>query len=172
MGFIDCDAHIIETSETWSYLDRNEEAYRPRRAEFLDKRTAFDPSVRLERIWTTGDAWTTNLPSDSNQRGNANLFEAAATHLTDPEARLADLDALGIDAQIVISSFFIGVELDNPLAEAALSRSYNRWLADRTSGQSGRLPWTMRPPSECWTHVPRDGVRPKPWCCWRTRSWH
>jgi hypothetical protein len=55
------------------------------------------------------------------------------------------MDALGIDAQLVHSSFWIGAELDNPLEEAALARSYNRWMADHFAGNA-RFPWTLRPP--------------------------
>jgi hypothetical protein len=44
-------------------------------------------------------------------------------------ARIDDLDALGIDFQVLISTFWIGVEIENALEEAALTRSYNRWMA-------------------------------------------
>jgi predicted TIM-barrel fold metal-dependent hydrolase len=83
---------------------------------------------------------------DGDIRGNANLYEPGATQLSDLSKRIADADALGLDVQLVISTFFIGVELDNPLAEAALCRSYNRFMAERLQGSTDRLPWVARVP--------------------------
>jgi hypothetical protein len=56
------------------------------------------------------------------------------------------MDALGIDAQLLISTIYIGLEIDNPLEEAALARSYNRWMGERTFGFTDRLKWVLRPP--------------------------
>jgi predicted TIM-barrel fold metal-dependent hydrolase len=55
-------------------------------------------------------------------------------------------DALGIDVQVLISTAFISVEIDNPLEEAALSGGYNRWLAEIVGDRSDRLPWLLRAP--------------------------
>ncbi|MGW2191665.1 hypothetical protein ACWCSH_04870, partial [Streptosporangium sp. NPDC001682] len=66
--------------------------------------------------------------------------------LTDPAKHIEAMDALDIDVQVLISTFYIGMELDNPLEEAALARGYNRWMAESLRVHTARLPWIVRPP--------------------------
>jgi aminocarboxymuconate-semialdehyde decarboxylase len=66
--------------------------------------------------------------------------------LTDPGKRIEVMDALGIDVQVLISTAYIGLEIDNPLEEAAFARSYNRWVGERLAGWTDRLGWLVRPP--------------------------
>ncbi len=155
MGFVDIDSHLIESEQTWDFLDPSERGYRPRVVEFtepvrilnFEEESDVDrPAPPPRQMWIVGDTWATKIRADSNMLGNANIYDPAATNLTDPAVRLGDLDALGIDVQLLISSFFIGVELENPLAEAALARSYNRWAASATDGHTDRLRWTLRAP--------------------------
>jgi predicted TIM-barrel fold metal-dependent hydrolase len=103
------------------------------------------PKAPPGEIWVAGDTWSTKMRTDANMLGNANIYEPSATNLSDPSVRLRDLDALGIDTQLLISSFFIGMELDNPLVEAALTRAYNRWAASLVVDRTDRFRWTVRP---------------------------
>jgi uncharacterized protein len=154
MGFVDCDSHLIETEHTWDYLDPSEQIYRPRVAHFDSamvsaggiRPTAGNIAAPPGEMWVIADTWSTKLRNDSNMLGNANLYNPATTDLTDPAARKEDLDALGIDKQLLISTIFIGVELENPLVEAALCRSYNRWAAELASAHTDRFNWTLRAP--------------------------
>lgn len=152
MGFIDCDSHVVETDETWSYLDPKERHFRPRVVEFVEPEDSYlaggltPDGVAPQRIWVAEDNWCRRIPDDGNVHGKANIFLDSTLTLNNLGARLDDLDALGIDVQLLISTFFIGIELDNPLGEAALARSYNRWAADITKESGGRLVWTLRPP--------------------------
>lgn len=158
MGYIDCDSHVIETEETWSYLDPGEREYRPTTM-YLEgvssagnsapkPATADSPVPRREQnqFWLLGDTWARRFPDNSSYKDNAYLYDPGATQLSDVSVRLADLDALGIDVQLVFSTCFISTELDHPLCEAALTRSYNRWVAERTADAGGRLVWALRPP--------------------------
>jgi hypothetical protein len=77
---------------------------------------------------------------------HVNMYEPGMLNLTEPGKRVAAMDALGIDVQVLISTFYIGMELDNPLEEAALARSYNRWVGESLAGYTDRLVWTLRPP--------------------------
>jgi uncharacterized protein len=157
MGFVDVDSHLIESEETWDFLDPADRIYRPRVVEFTEPvrilnfgagadSSDADHVLAPRQMWVVADTWSTKIRTDSNMLGNANVYDPAATSLTNPAIRLADLDMLGIDLQLLISSFFIGVELDNPLAEAALARSYNRWAASASSGHTDRFRWTLRVP--------------------------
>jgi predicted TIM-barrel fold metal-dependent hydrolase len=143
VGFVDSDSHVLETDETWDHLDPAERHLRPRLFRFaLPEAEGVAPPT----FWAVGDTFGRKLPGDGNFKGNANVFDPGSAQVSDPARRLADLDALGIDVQVLISTFFIGVELDNPLVEAALTRSYNRWMAGLVADAGGRLRWTLRPP--------------------------
>jgi len=143
MGFIDCDTHVTETDATWDYFDPKERLYRPRlvNAESSDRGGAPAP-----KFWLAGDTWTRRVPDDGNIFGNGNTYSQGTITLDNPAARLQDMDALGIDAQVLISTFWIAIEIDHPIEEAALCRSYNRWMAERLTGHTSRLPWLMRVP--------------------------
>ena len=149
MGFVDCDSHLIEGEETWSYLDPSEQMYQPMLTQ-LPKAASFAGQTlttsQPDEFWLAGDTWTSHSPPDSNRRGNANVYAPESTHLLDPAVRISDLDALGIEMQLLISSFFIGIEIDHPLAEAAIARSYNRWAADVVGEHTDRFRWSLRPP--------------------------
>src|SRR5262249_51096000 len=64
--------------------------------------------------------------------------------LHDIEGRLAHMDRLGIDTQILYPSMLSTDE--TPEVEAAMWRSYNRWVADACTGSHDRLRWTCRLP--------------------------
>src|SRR5437762_3117412 len=143
VGFVDSDAHVLENDETWDYLDPSERQYRPFSVERQDPETGVS-----RRIWLVGDTWTRRPRSDGlSDALVGKKYDSASTHLTDVGARLHDLDMLGIDVQILFSTFFLGMELDNPFAEAALTRSYNRFMAERTADSRGRLLWVIVPPT-------------------------
>jgi predicted TIM-barrel fold metal-dependent hydrolase len=140
MGSVDLDSHVIENDETWSYLDPSERQYRPRTVVFPDARTE-----GLSRIWLVGDSWARRMPEDGDLRGIGNVWETGLLDGTDLTTRAETIDLLGIDVQMVHSTFWIGAEVDHPLEEAALCRSFNRWMADHI-GRNPRFPWTLRPP--------------------------
>lgn len=143
MGFIDVDGHVMETEETWDYLDPDDRVHRPRLLQFAEPEA---PGLEPPYHWIVGDTWARRPPSDGNVFNNGNAYGPGRLDLTDPAKRLQDLDALGIDVQVIHSTFFIGVELENADVEAAITRSYNRWIADKLDGFTDRLRWTVRPP--------------------------
>jgi uncharacterized protein len=143
MGFIDVDGHVLECDETWEYLDPADRVHKPRLLQFAEPEK---PGLEPPYHWIVGDTWARRPPRDGNLYNNGNAYGPGCLDLADPARRIKDLDALGIDVQVIHSTFFIGVELVNPDVEAAISRSYNRWMADRLHGYTDRLAWTLRPP--------------------------
>jgi predicted TIM-barrel fold metal-dependent hydrolase len=146
MGYVDCDSHVLECDETWDFFDPQERSYRPKLVTYREATIADMPPPSF---WIIGDTWTRCFPGNGNWMGYANSYSGGATQLTDLAARAADLDALGIDVQLLLSTVFIGVELDNGLAEAAVCRSYNRWVAERVNADpavKARFPWALRTP--------------------------
>ena len=84
---------------------------------------------------------TTVMPSEYNE-----LFPVGSVDLSDPAARLARMDVLGIDVQVLFSTFWLNVEIRSTEDESALMRSWNRWIADRVADTHGRLLWTIEVP--------------------------
>jgi uncharacterized protein len=154
MGFIDVDSHVLEVPDTWSYLEPSEQHFRPQVARFEDgsvvRLGARASKAGLPRtpsqLYFVGDTWTRYIPAHGAMSPHVNLYDPDMLDLTDPGKRIEVLDALGIDVQVLISTFYIGTEIHNPLEEAALARSYNRWMADRLHGYTDRLRWVLRPP--------------------------
>ena len=61
--------------------------------------------------------------------------------LRDIDARIRDMDNLRIDVQVLYPTMFLGGFTSRPEIDLALSRSYNRWLANGTEKSGGRLRW-------------------------------
>jgi uncharacterized protein len=133
----------METDETWDYLDPKDRMHRPRLLQFAEPE---GPGLEPPFHWIVGDTWMRRPPSNGNLFNNGNVYGAGCLDLTNPANRVKDLDALGIDVQVIHSSCFISTELDNADIEAAITRSYNRWIADKLHGYTDRLGWTLRPP--------------------------
>jgi predicted TIM-barrel fold metal-dependent hydrolase len=135
MGFIDCDSHVVECDETWDYFDPSERQYRPVPIELPTRLIAGQPM----QLYLIGETLCRRFPTDCRGAGVGTEHTEEVSHLRDPAVRLKKMDALGIDVQVVISTNFIAAHPDNPVVEAAVTRSYNRWILDRTSDSGGRL---------------------------------
>jgi len=142
MGYIDADAHVIECEETWDYLDPSERQFRPVAVEVPATVGGKDPI----RLYLIGETLCRRFPTDCRGVMGGAGYSGDVSHLENPSVRLRDMDAVGIDVQILISTNFIAAEIDNPLAEAAITRAWNRWMADRTADSGGRLRWAVVPP--------------------------
>ena len=61
--------------------------------------------------------------------------------LQDVPGRLAHMDKMGVDVQVIFPTFFIRYNTSNAEAEWALTTTYNRWLAEKCAQTNGRLRW-------------------------------
>jgi hypothetical protein len=100
MAVIDADAHVVEWERTWEYMDESERAVRPRVMVFKD--AAQKPSgQRASEYWMIGGrvfAKDGNIGFDIPKEKR----EAA-----DIEARIAHMDDLGVDVQVLYPSLFL-----------------------------------------------------------------
>ena len=133
MGYIDSDTHIRETEASWDKLDPAERHYR------LDKNE--HGAWLVDGMATHGAFDVATMPAEYNE-----LFPEGSVDLADPDSRLRRMDALGIDVQVMFSTFWLNVEIPSPDQEAALMRSWNRWMADGVSDSQGRLLWNLEVP--------------------------
>ena len=142
MGFIDADAHIDETEETWNYMAPAEARHRP---VWLDTQTGEGilPKNRRSRgVWLIGgNVWLRRYRDDRITGTTVGTRE-----LMDVEGRLRHMDELGVDVQVIYPTTFIFTVTDQPEVEAAVHGAYNRWLADKTAPSGGRLRWSYLPP--------------------------
>ena len=66
--------------------------------------------------------------------------------MEDIQRRLAHMDELGIDVQVLYPSIFITAGTTRPEIDVAICRGYNRWLAHIWQQSAGRLPWVCALP--------------------------
>ena len=141
MGIIDADAHVIEIDATWEYMDPGERRYKPGVA----LQTLDDGEV--VKYWIIGGrAIRTSWPG-GGPRGEFGLFignvplPIESKYMLDVGARVAHMDELGTDVQVLFPSMWTGPITTDPAEEVALCRSYNRWMADVYAEGKGRFRW-------------------------------
>jgi predicted TIM-barrel fold metal-dependent hydrolase len=85
-------------------------------------------------------------PSASRHESSRGDIHIGCRELTNPEARLTDMDKLGVELQVIYPTLFLVYLTDDPALDVALCRAYNRYLADACSKGKGRLRWIAVPP--------------------------
>src|SRR5436190_540225 len=116
MGYIDSDSHVIECERTWDFFDTDEEQFMP---------------IVDDGLWRVEDIikpWPGALAEEWMR-----VFPPGSVDLSDPSARVQYMDELGIDVQVLFPTFWLPTQVTNPVREAAMARSYNRWLAEATA---------------------------------------
>jgi predicted TIM-barrel fold metal-dependent hydrolase len=144
MTVIDSDAHVIETERTWDFMLPSDAAYRPEIVKgedgidywMIEGKNRGRARGPVSGKGTTGDS-TRAIAVDDSKR----LME-------DIPGRIAHMDQLNIDVQVLYPTMYISRMCDKPETEVALSRGYNRWLADIWKQADGRLRWTCMLPIE------------------------
>ncbi len=139
---IDADAHVVENDATWRDMPADRPlGFRPpssdRRFWFIDGKVrglgarVLNPEQMAAFSSATGR--DVRVPEDSRD------FEDVA-------ARIAHMDALGIDVQVLSPTIFLEQVADRPEVEVPLCRAYNRWVASLAEAGKGRLRWAVVPP--------------------------
>jgi hypothetical protein len=128
MPTIDADAHVLETEQTWEYMDGADKKYRPKLvgstdADSKDEYWLVDGTLRLK---------SGNVGRNTPQ---------ASREMRDVAARLKHMDELKVDIQVLYPTLFLIPLTPRAEVELALSRSYNRWLADLWKQAKERLRW-------------------------------
>ena len=129
---IDADAHVIENESTWDYILESERQLRPK----VVGPTSGDDSVEY---WLIDGRVIprSNVGKDTPR---------ASREMTDLGARLKHMDELGMDVQVIYPTVFIFPYTRRPEVDLALSRSYNRWMADIVKKAPSRFSWIVVPP--------------------------
>ena len=143
LQIIDADTHVLETERTWDYLEPAEEKYRPQLfsspADPTRQYWVIEDKIRGLRFQTLTEQQLRERP----QRSGRNVeTPQAARELDDVELRLNHMDELGVDVQVLHNTLWIEPVAEKPDVDAALCRSWNRWLAGVWGKGRGRLRWS------------------------------
>ena len=126
---IDADAHVLETEETWEFMDGADRKYRPEIVGSTngsgagDEYWLVDGTLRLK---------TRNVGKDT---------PLESRELRDVAVRLKHMDELKVDIQVIFPTIFIIPLTPRPEIELALCRSYNRWMGECWKQSDNRLRW-------------------------------
>jgi hypothetical protein len=138
MPVIDADTHVDESESTWAKLKGTPyEKYIPVTVDLppeVNNRAGFRGSNN--RKWLVEDRMQNRAVRDE-----VNHPLRVRRELEDVEGRLAHMDEMGVDVQVIYPTFFIRYATDNAEAEWALTTTYNRWLAEKCAPTNGRLRW-------------------------------
>jgi|SRR5579871_135950 len=142
MHAIDADAHIDENLHTWEYMDETDRRFKPIDFEVAEEEPLGPQDGRRHRLWLIGG----NARLHRFRSDQATGTTQASRELLDVEARLRHMDELEIDTQVLFPTTFLHAVTAHADVELAIYRSYNRWLAERTSHSGGRLRWVAQMP--------------------------
>jgi uncharacterized protein len=153
MGAIDADAHVIETMQTWSYLDEDERRFTPQ----LMTQTFGGELLSNEGI-AVRDFWVIEGRAHGKDRNVGTDTPRESREMLSVEARLAHMDALGIEIQVLYPTLFLRPVVQQAERERALCKSYNRWMGELWRQGAGRLRWVAKTPLQLLEKAP-DAVR-------------
>jgi len=142
MGAIDSDAHVLETPATWAYMQGDDRRYLPMIvSQTYGNEIAANDGKNIQRnYWLVG-----NRPMGKDRNVGTEMSRAIR-EMEDIPGRLAHMDELGIDIQVLYPTLWLRPVTADINAEYALVKSYNRWLADLSGQSRGRLRWIAIPP--------------------------
>ncbi len=161
---IDADSHVEEVEEIWDSLDPEFQLRRPfpitveKNIEHsnLNAFWYIDGGVVPKLVGSGAMVIATPLTS---ALARAKPFSLGSQGLTDVKARLKDMDAFGVDVQVIFPTLFLGSVTDDVAFEAALMRAYNTYLSKACAEAPTRLKWAglvpLRSPAEAAKEVRR-----------------
>jgi aminocarboxymuconate-semialdehyde decarboxylase len=148
---IDADTHICEPEAMWEYLPKELYARRPILTRFPSDTVFGDRNATwvidgamIPRPGKGGMSLATPTASDFGR--SRTDISVACREITDPQARVADMDRLGVDLQIVYPTLFLVYVTDDVELETGLSQAYNRYLGAASEKSNGRMRWVIVPP--------------------------
>src|SRR6266576_6566423 len=154
-GVIDSDTHVAESVSMWNFIDADMRHRRPVLVSMPDDTLykdwnatwLIDGNIFPKPVGKGGFRLVT--PSASKIQTNRRDIQVGCRELTDVAARLADMDCGGIAAQVVYPTLFLIYLTDDPELDVALSRAYNRFMAQACAQSHDRIHWVAIPPLRC-----------------------
>jgi predicted TIM-barrel fold metal-dependent hydrolase len=144
----DADAHVMMSPKMWEDLPKEYNARRPRPLRIADmpgagiRSTGWLIEGRMEPHPYGPGSQGANTPSSVMAEFGAPKERLGSADLSAPEMRLRDLDASGIDVQMLFPSSLYACMGSDPFFEAAMFRAYNRYVAGQCKTNPKRLKWS------------------------------
>ena len=141
---IDADSHVEESQAMFNFLDKEFYSRRPLAVGFAGD-TAYgknnavwliDGETYPKLVGKGGTIFRTPTLMDSAKLKRETI---GAQEMTDVDARVKDMDRMGVTTQVVFPTLFLTTTTDDLQLEAALLRAYNSYLADRCVAAKGRI---------------------------------
>jgi predicted TIM-barrel fold metal-dependent hydrolase len=145
----DGDAHVVEPPELWTKHLEPEYRTLGKHALWREEgktssylkvngkmfRDTMNSNIPRHAIWRPGMTWDKVGELDPNVR------HAMTVGASDPQARLKDMDAMGMDQALLYPTWFAeGFHLvEDPDVAYALARAYNDWIAEFCGAAPDRL---------------------------------
>ena len=144
---IDADTHISEGEAMWALIDKPMQPRRPIMLSVPDdtwygNRNAFwliDGEIYPKPAGKGSFALVT--PSAQRVQEGRKDSTPQTREMTDIRGRLADMDKLHTEMQIVFPTLFLVYNTKDRELEVALCRAYNRFLAQACAQSFGRMKW-------------------------------
>jgi predicted TIM-barrel fold metal-dependent hydrolase len=140
MPTIDADAHVIETPRTWSFMREHEQDFRP---QIFIRDSDDGAPVRSNQ---RREYWMIEGKLLSKGSNVGKDVSAESGTMADINKRLAHMDEIGVDIQVLFPSLFLRPMTQETDTDFALARSYNRWMAEIWGHSTERLRWVAVPP--------------------------
>jgi len=139
---VDADAHVIETPLTFEYIEDKDRRFAP-----LVVNQIAGAEQRSNEGEVRSEYWIVDNNVYAKDRNvESRISKAEWREMRDIEGRVAHMDELGIDVQVLFPTLFLRPCTDDIEVERALFRAYNRWLADIWAKAPGRLAWAALAP--------------------------
>ena len=145
----DSDSHVVELPALWEkYLDPEYRTLGKHALWRQEGRTGAYLKVNGEMFRDTGNPnlprhalWRPGMDWDAIGALDPDVKHPATEGAADPQARVADLDAMGIDQELLYPTWFAEgfFVVRDPDVAYALARAYNDWIADFCKAAPERL---------------------------------
>ncbi|MQA65080.1 MAG: amidohydrolase family protein [Alphaproteobacteria bacterium] len=139
MGSVDADAHVYETEVTWSFIEEKYKKFTPQVTTRTGGAERVGDDGEQMQYWLVDNRWH---PKNNNLMPGTTVEQREMRNIS---ARLAHMDELGVDVQVIYTSLFLRPAVRTPEAELALTRAYNRWIGSVCAEAPDRLHWAMVP---------------------------
>ena len=149
-SIFDADAHVNLSPRMWADLPSEYIMRRPRPVKAGDAdmgryNTGWMIDGRILPRPTGRGAQPANTPQaileEFGAQRDRKEFPLGSRDLSDPQARLRDLDRMGIDSQVLFPSTLYARMTSDAGFETALWRSYNRYMGQQCKFNNKRLKW-------------------------------
>ena len=143
MPTIDADAHVVEWEGTFEYIDPQYSNYRP--WVILPKD---DKALGMDNEGKAGqrEHWVIDGRVHPKEQNIGHNTSRESREMSDITARLAHMDELETDIQVLYPTVFLRPWTEDPTVQYAICKSYNRWLADIWKAAPYRFRWVVMPP--------------------------